>query len=100
MSGDERTYEQTASPALCSGGILSEHPPTLSFEEKDGVSDSVLVQLWTTRLLSVLQEAFRPGEHHPRAASGELISCVLPCHRAPDGSDGPLLRGEGDSGKV
>ena len=87
-----------ATPQACPRlGILSEHPPTLSFEEKDGVS--VLGQLWTTRLLSALQEAFRPGEHHPRAASGELISCVLPCHRAPDGSDGPLLRGEGDSGK-
>ena len=32
--------------------------------------------------------------------SGELISCVCSCHAtAPDGSDGPLLRGEGDSGE-
>lgn len=76
---------------------LLQHTPNLSFEEKDGVS--ALAQLSTTRLFSALKKAFRPDGHHPRAASGELISCVLPCHRAPDGSDGPLLRGEGDSGK-
>ena len=78
-------------------GILSEHPPTLSFKEKDGVS--VLGQLWTTRLLPALKEAYRLDGHHPWAASGSQISCVQPCRRAPDGSDGPLLRGEGDSGK-
>ena len=46
------------------------------------------------RLFSALQETFRPGEDYPRAASGVLISCAHPCHRAPDGADGSVLREE------
>ena len=76
---------------------LLQHTPNLSFEEKDGVS--ALAQFSTTRLFSALKKAFRPDGHHPRAASGSQISCVQPCLRAVDGSDGRVLRGEGDSGK-
>ena len=76
---------------------LLQHTPNLSFEEKDGVS--ALAQLSTTRLFSALKKAFRPDGHHPRAASGSQISCVQPCLRAVDGSDGRVLRGEGGSGK-
>ena len=34
-----------------------------------------------------------------RALEGARMRHQRPCRRAPDGSDGPLLRGEGDSGK-
>ena len=62
-------------------------------------SPHLLAQFSTTRLFSALKKAFRPDGHHPRAASGSQISCVQPCLRAVDGSDGRVLRGEGDSGK-
>ena len=65
--------------------------PNPSYEEKDGASTRCRFSI--TRLFSALKEAFGPDEYHPRAASGVLISCVLPCHRAPDGADGSVLRG-------
>jgi hypothetical protein len=73
------------------------HPPRASFEEKDSVS--ARQQISVTRVFAALENSFRPGEHHPRAASGAQISCAHPCHRAPDGADGSVLRGEGGYGK-
>ena len=70
---------------------LSQHPPKLSFEEKDAVS--ALGQFLMTRLLSVTNEASRPRRHYRQGSAGTLISCVQPCRGAQDGSDGSVLRG-------
>ena len=43
-------------------GILSEHPPNLSFEEKDDVS--ALGQFLVTRLVSATKAASRPRWYH------------------------------------
>ena len=78
-------------------GILSEHPPNLSFEEKDAAS--ALGQFSMTRPLSATNKASGPQRHHRRGSAGTLFSCVRPCLCALDGSDGRVLRGEGGSGK-
>ena len=78
-------------------GILSEHPPNLSFEEKDAAS--ALGQFSMTRPLSATSKASGPQRHHRRGSAGTLFSCMRPCLRALDGADGSVLRGEGGSGK-
>jgi len=54
---------------------LLQHPPHLSFEEKDAVS--ALGQLSMTRPLSATNKASRPQQHHRRGSVGTLISFEL-----------------------
>ena len=55
----EIEYNKPAKPRDCPRTTaLSQHPPKLSFEEKDAVS--ALGQFLMTRLLSVTNEASRP----------------------------------------
>jgi hypothetical protein len=63
-----------------------QHPPNLSFEEKDAASALGLFSM--TRPLSATNKASGPQRHHRRGSAGTLFSCVLPCLRALDGADG------------
>ena len=62
-------------------GILSEHTPNTTYEEKDAVS--ARMQLPTIRALSALKMASRPQWYHRWDLAGTLSLCVRPSVRAP-----------------
>ena len=91
-------YNLPAKPHACPRtASLLQHPPNLSFEEKDAVS--ALGQFLMTRLVSASKAASRPRWYHRWGAAGTLNACVESSGHALDGSDGRVLRGEGGSGK-